>query len=384
MKALPFAVDVPEADVAELKRRLRETRWADDFGNVGWIYGVERGWLQQMVEHWAERFDWRAQEATINAFDHRLVDLDGVPVHFLHAPGRGPAPMPLVLTHGWPWTFWDYRDLIGPLSDPGAHGGDPADAFDVVVPSLPGFGFSAPLRTTGVGVRRTGEMWLTLMRDVLGYDRFAAAGGDWGAFLTYELGHAHPEHVIGCVLTLSVIAGLDRRDLTADLFEPDERWMVRRMGEVRSLIRSHLAVHRHDPQTLAYALVDSPVGTAAWLWERRHHWADHDGDVRTVFDPDFLCTTASIYWLTGTVGSSLRFYAESRRERWAPLHDRGLPVPTGYLVFPRDLMFVPRKVAAAHTDLRQWSVMPSGGHFGPAERPAAVVDELRAFYRELR
>jgi pimeloyl-ACP methyl ester carboxylesterase len=362
-----FQVEVPEADLEDLRRRLRNTRWADDFGNDDWAYGVERGWLEGMVGYWAEAFDWRAQERAINALPQYRVELDGIPIHFVHVRGSGPDPTPLILTHGWPWTFWDYREVIGQLGD----------GFDVVVPSLPGFGFSAPLRTTGVNPRRVAELWLRLMRDVLGYERFGAGGGDWGAMVTAELGHAYPEHLIGCHLTMATYPGIDLRRQAEQPFADDEGWMLDRIKAVRGMTRSHVTVHSTDPQTLAYALVDSPVGTAAWLWERRRAWSDCE------FDRDFLCTTASIYWLNRTIGTSLRIYHEAANLKGDSPH-LGLEVPTGIAVFPKELVFVPRAVAAEHVNLQRWTVFPRGGHFAPAEQPEAVAGELRAFFGSLR
>jgi pimeloyl-ACP methyl ester carboxylesterase len=386
VEPVPFTVDVPEEEVDALRRRLRDTRWADDFGNETWRYGVEREWLRGLVEYWADGFDWRTQEAAINGFPQFRVELDSVPVHFVHVRGKGPAPLPLVLTHGWPWTFWDWKDVIGPLADPAAHGGDPADAFDVVVPSLPGFGFSAPLRTTGITAQHVAGLWTRLMHDVLGYDRFCAGGGDWGAIVTGELGHRHAGHLRGVWLTLPMIPGVNLRELTADAFAADEQWMAERAAEARLVIQSHRTVHQFEPQTLAYALVDSPAGTAAWLWARRRDWSDCGGDPLTVFDRDFLCTTASIYWVTKTIGTSLRLYFEHFGAATPPAHDRArvIDVPTGFAVFPKELLFLPRAVAEERTSLRRWSVQPRGGHFAPSEQPALVVDELRAFFRDLR
>jgi pimeloyl-ACP methyl ester carboxylesterase len=377
------AVAIPEADLEDLRRRLRATRFADDFANEGWSYGVERGWLEELVRYWADEYDWRAQEAVLNALPHYRVELDGVPIHFVHARGRGPRPLPLVLTHGWPWTFWDWKDVIGPLADPAAHGGDAADAFDVVVPSLPGFGFSTPLRTTGVDGRRIAQLWARLMAEVLGYERFGAGGGDWGAIVTAELGHGFPEHLLGVWLTLPMLPGVNLRELGPDAFAPDEAWMAERAREAREVIQSHRAVHQYEPQTLAYALVDSPAGTGAWLWQRRRDWS---GSLES-FDRDFLCTTASIYWLTKTIGTSLRLYAEHwRGGPPPPLHDRRrvIDVPTGIAVFPRELLFIPRALAEERTNLQRWTVMPRGGHFAPAEEPGLVIEELRTFFRPLR
>lgn len=231
MKPKPFTVDISEERLADMRRRLRNTRWADDFGNSSWRYGVERGWLEEMVRYWAEEFDWRAQEVAINRFPQYRVSIDGVPIHFIHMRGKGKNPMPIILTHGWPWTFWDWKDVIGPLVDPAAHGGDPDDSFDVIVPSLPGYGFSEPLRTLGIGVREVAVLWIKLMRDVLGYPHFAAAGGDWGALVTSELGHAHSQHVKAVHLTLPFVPGLNPLAIPRDAFAADETWMADRAVE---------------------------------------------------------------------------------------------------------------------------------------------------------
>ena len=347
LKPEPFRIAIPDADLDDLHRRLDATRWAEDIGNQDWRYGVESGWLRDLVRYWRHDFDWRAQEAAINAFPNYRVAIDGCPIHFMHIRGKGPNPTPLILTHGWPWTFWDYRGLIGPLTDPAAHGGDPAQSFDLVIPSMPGYGFS-PLTRTGIDVPEIARMWVTLMTDVLGYDHFGAAGGDWGAVVTSQLGHAHAEHLIGIYQTMVVIPGLDLGKLNPADFAPDEQWMAKRNAEAISLIVSHITVQNHDPQTLAYALVDSPVGTAAWLWERRRAWSDWDDDIFDVMDRDALCTLASIYWLTGTIGSSLRLYNEFFARTGGMVnpvsHDRqpAIEVPAGYGLFPKEVILVPR------------------------------------------
>lgn len=382
----PWRIDVPAADLEDLNQRLRRTRWADDFANDDWRYGVEREWLREMVTYWLQGYNWRAEEARMNSWPNYRVELGGMPIHFVHAKGQGPRPLPLILSHGWPWTFWDMKDVIGPLSDPSSHGGDPADAFDVVVPSLPGYGFSSPLRRAGVDVAVIADTWAELMESVLGYERFGAYGGDWGAMISAQLGHAHPDRVVGVELSLPVLPGVNRRQIGPSDWAEDEAWMLDRMAASEPLIRSHVAVHTSDPQTLAYALADSPLATAAWIWERRRAWSDCGGDVLSVFSRDDLITTAAIYWLTGTTTTSLRLYFEHFNKPWplVPGRPPGIPVPTGFAVFPKDLVFLPRSVADAHCDLRRWTVMPRGGHFGPAEQPGLVVDEIRSFFRPLR
>jgi len=381
----PFSIAIPQADLDDLGDRLRRTRWPVDPGNPEGRYGAEEGWVQDLVGYWADEFDWRGVEARMNDVDQYLVELDGIPVHFQHVRGKGPDPVPIVLTHGWPWTFWDYHRLLGPLTDPAAHGGDPADSFDVVVPSLPGFGFSVPLRTTGVDVDRISELWLTLMRDVLGYDRFGAAGGDFGAFVTGRLGHAHPDHLLGVYLTLAVVPGVAPfRRIPVEAYQPDELWMLERQRQVRPITASHMAVNRYDPQTFAYAMADSPAGLGAWLWHRRDIWCQGDG--LQVFGRDDLCTLSSIYWFNSSLASSIRVYAEEFSAPTELRHDRErvIDAPTGFGVFKGDLVFLPRSEAARLTDLRRWTVFETGGHFAPVERPDAVVDELRAFFRPLR
>ena len=293
--------------------------------------------------------------------------------------------MPLVLTHGWPWTFWDYERLIRPLADPAAHGGDPADAFHVVVPSLPGYAFSTPLTTPGVHWARTADLWVRLC-ELLGYERFAAQGGDWGALVTAELGHRFADRLIGIHLTLPGHPALVSGGIEADDWGPSEEDWAERQRSRRHAIRSHMAVHGYDPQTLAHALHDSPAGLAAWIVERRRAWSDCGDDVERRFSKDQLLTTASLYWLTESLGSSIRFYWENRHFRWTPAHDRtpAIPTPTGIAVFPGELMFLPRKVAERNANLVHWSVMTAGGHFAPAEEPERLVDDIRACFRQLR
>ena len=379
----PFVVDL--ADLEDLRRRLRSTRLAPVIGADDWVYGVPNSWLADMIDYWATTWDWDAQAHEMNRWHHDRAVIDGVVIHVMRADGRGPDPIPIVLTHGWPWTFWDFKDVIGPLSDPAAHGGDPADAFDVYVPSLPGFGFSTPLTRSGVDIPAVARLWVGLM-DEYGVDRFAAHGGDWGAIVTAQLAHAHAARLIGAHQTMPWIPAVDRWTLTDDDWGPGEEWMRDRNRAVASLIRSHSTVHTLDPQTLAYAMVDSPVGTAAWLWERRRNWSDCDGDVESVFDRDHLCTTAALYWCTGAIASSFRLYHEQFSKPWALSHERTprMEAPTGVAVFPRDLVYLPRRLLEQHSDLRRWTHMPAGGHFAAAEQPGLVVDDIREFFRDLR
>ncbi len=387
----PFRVAVTDEELGDLHDRLRRTRWAPEFGNETWSYGFSGTYLRELTAYWLNEYDWRSEEARINSFAHYRLMLDEVPIHFIHERGRGPAPIPIVLTHGWPWTFWDFHALIGPLSDPAAHGGDPADAFHVIVPSLPGFTFSNPLTKTGSKFPYVAKLWDQLLREVLGYEKYAAAGGDMGAGVSHRLGHEYAQNLIGLYVSTPPL------DLAVDLtggvtslkkedFAPDEQPYYARGREKLSAQVSHVAVHTHDPQTLAWALNDSPVGLAAWLIERRRAWSDCDGDVERSFSRDFLLTTVCLNWFTQSFGASVRFYADMFRDWPGLAHDRkpAIEAPTGYGIFPGDVNFMPRRICERVSNLQRWTIMPHGGHFAPAEEPAAFVGELREFFRPLR
>jgi len=380
----PFVIQIPQDRLDVLDERLRSAEWADEPPeDVGWLYGVPGTDLREIVDHWRRAYDWRSHEALMNRWPHVRGVIDGVTVHALHERGSGPSPVPLVLTHGWPWTFWDFAKVIEPLAHPERFGGDPADSFDVIVPSLPGSIFSSPAGS-GIGWQQTAGLWVKVMAK-LGYPRFGAHGGDSGAFVTAQLAHAFPDSLIGAHLTFPALlshplGSESRNDFAADevdLFDgrrPMEEGMT------------HFMVHTIEPQTLAWALQDSPTGLAAWMLHRRRAWSDCDGEVQRRFSLDELITSFALYWLTGTVGGSLRFYAESFRLPWAPIHDRKptLQAPTGMAVFPRELAHVPRRIAEEHANLVHWTRMSSGGHFAAAEEPELLVEDLRAFFRPLR
>lgn len=389
-KATPFTPHVPDAVLADLRRRLDNVRWAPDFANDDWAYGTNGAYLRELVDYWRGGFDWRAQEAAINAFSHFRVELDGIPIHFIHERGKGPRPIPLILSHGWPWTFWDLAKIIRPLADPAAFGGDPADAFDVVVPSLPGFGFSSPLTTPGINFWRTADLWKTLMTDVLGYERFGAQGGDWGALVTSQLGHRYADSLIGLHLTntipLHMFSGERNWDLRAGDRLP-ENSLAREAALARQRkFASHVSVHVLDPQTLAWMAHDSPVGLCAWLLERRRSWSDCGGDVERRFSKDELLTTMTLYWATETFVTSVRYYAEAANHRWRPDHPRRpvVEAPTGISYFVPDSGHGPTEQHKAYYNLIHTREHSTGGHFAPAEEPQRVVDDIRATFRALR
>jgi pimeloyl-ACP methyl ester carboxylesterase len=316
----------------------------------------------------------------------RSTEIDGMPIHFVHLRGKGPRPTPLILNHGWPWTFWDLHKLIGPLSDPASYGGDPADAFDVVVPSLPGYGFSTPLSTRGQNFWTTADLWVQLMEG-LGYHRFATQGGDWGALVSAQLGHKYADRLIGAHITLMLpldfMSGGSVPD--EDFTEAEKSWQER-TAHFFTAEAGYYFLQCTKPQTIAFALNDSPVGLLSWILEKRRTWSDCGGEVESRFSKDDLLNTVMIYWATQSYGTSARYYYEGAHNPWKPAHDR-LPVvgaPTGVAVFLKEVILQPRRWAQRYYNLQRWNVFESGGHFAPMEEPQVMIDEIRAFFRPLR
>jgi pimeloyl-ACP methyl ester carboxylesterase len=388
MRKEPFAISIPETTISDLRDRLARTRFPRDFGNPNWEYGTNLAYLKELINYWLDRYDWRRVEREINSFKNYRTEIDGIPIHFIHEPGKGPKPIPLILSHGWPWTFWDFHKVIRPLSDPKSHGGDPADAFDVVVPSLPGYGFSTPLTTTGINYWKTADLWVTLMQDVLGYTKFAAQGGDWGALITAQLGHKYADRLIGIHMNLLASLGFFGADggPTPEDFGPEEKGWLERDRNFIANESGYMQLQSTKPQTVAYALNDSPAGLCSWIVEKRRTWSDCDGNVERRFTKEDLCTTMTLYWATESYGTSARYYYEARHNLWKPSHDRKpvVEAPTAAAVFLKEVMLMPRKWTERYYNLKRWTVMPSGGHFAPMEEPERLVEDIRAFFRELR
>jgi pimeloyl-ACP methyl ester carboxylesterase len=317
------------------------------------------------------------------------VELDHVPIHFVHERGRGKRTMPLILTHGWPMTFWDYKTVIRPLADPASVGASDEIAFDVVIPSLPGYAFSSPLRRAGIGAAETADLWARLMTEVLGYDRFGAQGGDLGAWVSAHLGHAHADRLIGIHLTDAVLLGHDmlEKPITLDDYAPDETRWYEGHNRKHPTIFPHMWVNTQCPQTLAWALNDSPAGLAAWVIERCRLYSGDtlDGDVDRTLSREYLATLVSTLWLTGTAGTAARFYAETFRRPFSPRHNRSpvVDVPTAVATFPGDILMLPHKLAAPHMNLHRWTIMPEGGHFVATEQPELLTQDIRAFFAGL-
>jgi len=387
MKYESFTINVPDVAVTDLVERLKRTRLAPDFANEDWSYGTNSSYLQELLDYWSTDYDWREHEASINRFANYKTTIEGIPIHFIYERGKGPNPVPLVLSHGWPWTFWDWHKLIGPLTDPAAYGGDPADSFDVVIPSLPGFGFSTPLTTPGINFWRTADLWATLMRDVLGYDKFAAGGGDWGALLTAQLGHKYAQHLIGVYMHLMAPLDLFNGALPEEkLYGPGEEGWYQRNQDFFAGESGYSAIQSTKPQTLAFALNDSPAGLCAWILEKRRTWSDCEGDVERRFSKDDLLTTMSIYWFTQSFGTSARYYYECVHNPWQPSHDRTpvVEAPTGIGVFLEEVIMFPQQWAKEYYNLQHWQVMESGGHFAPMEEPQKLSEDMQTFFRTLR
>ncbi len=382
MNPQPFHLDVPDTSIVDLRERLARTRFPDQAPGAAWAYGTDLGWLHGLVTYWHERFDWRAAEARLNAFAQYKVPLAGIDLHYLQVPGVGPAPMPLLLAHGWPGSVFEFMELIPRLTDPARFGRDAADAFTVVAPSLPGYGLSFAPGQPRFSVEQMADAFATLMVEVLGYPRFATQGGDWGASVASRLGLAHAEKTIGVHLNLLPL----RRDPASVAGDsPAERQYLVELKHWLAEETGYSTLQGTRPQTLAYALTDSPAGLAAWIGEKMRAWSDCGGDVESVFDKDTLLANISLYWFTGAIGSSFWPYYARAHGSWPIPEGRTIDVPMGYCEFPREIVRPPRSLAErTYTDIRRWSVMPRGGHFAAMEQPEALADEIRAFYRPLR
>jgi pimeloyl-ACP methyl ester carboxylesterase len=378
MKVRPFRIEVPEDALVDLYQRLDRTRWPDELADAGWIYGVSLPYLKDLVHYWRHEYDWRRHEARLNTLPQFTTVIDGAQVHFVHVRSPEPDALPLVITHGWPGSIVELLGVLGPLSDPRSFGGDPADAFDVVAPSIPGFGFSGPTREPGWDVVRVARAWAELMNR-LDYRRYGAQGGDWGSRISWELGRQAPEHVVGVHVNMLVAADPpDCVELT-----PEEQLQVERRRRFNEELSGYMLVQATRPQTLAYALTDSPVGQLAWIVERFKEWTDSDEVPEDAISRDDLLTDVMLYWLTGTAGSSARLYYEFRRTGvFGPPEPTS--IPTGVAVFAHDIAQPIRRFAEDQSNIVHWSEFDRGGHFAAMEEPDLLVGDVRAFFGGLR
>jgi len=381
---IPFRVNVPDADLADLRERLRRTRWPEPETTGDWSQGAPLGYVRDLCSYWAGGYDWRACEARLNALSQYRTDIDGIAVHFLYARSPRPDALPLIMTHGWPGSVVEFLKVIGPLTDPAAHGGDPADAFHVVCPSLPGYGFSGKPASPGWGIEKIAAAWAELMAR-LGHTRYGAQGGDWGTSVSTVLAQRDRDHVAGIHLS-PPLAPPD--PATFDDLTERERSALAALERSAEWDSGYSEEHSTRPQTIGYALVDSPAALCAWIVEKFWSWTDHDGDLETVLTRDELLDNLMLYWLPGTGASAARLYWESIRQvnQWISGQASDIvDVPAGCSVFPKELQRPSRRWAARRfTDIRYWNEPAKGGHFAAFEQPELFVSEVRSFFRLVR
>lgn len=377
----PFTIAVPDEVLNDVRQRLATTRWPDEIPGASWQYGTSLAYLKELVDYWQHHYDWRAQERRLNGFRQYRVQLDDLTLHYIHQPGVGPQPLPLVISHGWPGSIYEFVHMIGPLTDPARYGGDPQDAFTVVAPSLPGYGFSHVPNQRRVNMEDMASLFARLMTEVLGYARFGAQGGDWGAFITARLGFAYPERLAGIHLNMVPVAPHpgERTNLSAA-----EMAFLQDAEAFRAEETGYQWIQGTKPQTLAYALNDSPAGLAAWITEKFYTWTDCHGEIERRVSKDDLLTNIMLYWVTRTINSSFWLYYQMRHQPWRLGRGERITVPTAVAAFPREIMRPPREWAARVCNLQRWTAMPAGGHFAALEEPQALVEDIRAFYRPLR
>ncbi len=397
MTVQPFTIRVAQQVLDDLQVRLARTRWPDQVDGSGWDSGTNLEYLQELVHYWQQTYDWREQEAQLNQLPHFRTEIDGFGLHFIHVRGKGPNPMPLLLLHGWPDSFYRFYKLIPMLTDPARFGYDPALSFDVIVPSLPGFGFSdKPLQRGGVN---TIDLLFKLMTEKLGYSRFAVHGGDVGCALAKDMVMQHPQAVNGIHLTdigYDATFGLEPSTLS-----PAEQAYVTTVEQWSAAEGAYFMIQGTKPQSLAYGLTDSPVGLAAWILQHFHAWSDCDDSVERSFSKNELLTNIMIYWVTETLNSSIRWYYDGMNADWEAAYpaegsaadaqwdisaEVKSNIPVGVTLFPKDIpgTFPPREIAERTLNVQHWSEMPRGGHFAALEEPELLVDDMRAFLSTLR
>ncbi|MEU6187400.1 epoxide hydrolase family protein [Nocardia sp. NPDC047038] len=377
----PFRIEIPQRQLDDLRTRLDATRWPAPLPGDDWDTGVPTAWLRELVDHWRTGYDWRAAEARLNSYPQYTTEIDGQTIHFLHVRSPESGALPLLLTHGWPGSVAEFLDVIGPLSDPRSHGGDPADAFHLVIPSLPGFGFSGPVAETGWSITRIAAAWAELMRR-LGYERYGVQGGDIGAAVSPEVGRTVPDRVVGVhVNGAPGLPPLPRAEAEPASLTELERDRVRRMHAFMREEYGYVAIQSTRPQALAYGLTDSPVGQLAWIIDKFREWT-HPRAVEPdkILDRDRLLTNVMIYWLTGTAGSSA-YVGYAQDAPWGePKRNSG--VPTAVLVFAHDVGI--RRYAEEANTITRWNDVDRGGHFAAMEEPALLTADIREFFRDLR
>ncbi|WP_454191128.1 epoxide hydrolase family protein [Paenibacillus sp. Marseille-Q7038] len=375
----PFRIDVSQGDLDDLRDRLTRTRWPDGLEGVGWEYGTPVDYLKELTEYWKSKYNWRKHEESLNQFPQFTTTIDGQNIHFIHVRSPESGAMPLIITHGWPSSIVEFMNIIGPLTNPRAHGGNPVDAFHVVIPSLPGFGFSGPTTEVGWNIGRVARAWAELM-SLLGYERYGAQGGDTGALVSPELGRFTPDSVIGVhtngLKSFPPGDSVESHDLTET-----ERARYETLTDRGYETTGYAIIQSTRPQTLAYGLTDSPVGQLSWIVEKFKEWTDPMAHLpEDAVDLDQLLTNVTLYWLTGTAGSSSRIYKEEAKSWGIPA--KRSKVPTAVAVFPQDVSI--RRFVEREHNIIQWSEFNRGGHFAAMEAPDLLVNDIRLFFSQLR
>jgi len=385
----PFSLQIPQEELDDLHRRLDRTRWPDEIEGAGWDYGIPLGYVRELARYWRHEFDWRAAESRLNEWPQFTTTIDGANIHFAHIRSPEPDALPVIMTHGWPGSIVEFLNVVGPLTDPRAHGGDPADAVHLVLPSLPGFAMSGPTTSRGWEFQRTALAWSELMSR-LGYGQYGAQGGDWGAFVSRELGRIRPDAVIGVHLTM--LAGASRQHAPTqdelDSVSPDERERILSSWARQQWFgdgeKGYSKLQATKPQTLSYSLTDSPVGQLAWIAEKFKAWTDCVDRPEEAVDRDEMLTNITIYWLTATAGSSARYYYERMHTSESGLDALPSSVPTGVANFPAEVVRAERDLAERSNVIVHWTTFDRGGHFPAMEQPDALVEDIRAFFRKVR
>jgi microsomal epoxide hydrolase len=376
MAVREYRIDVPESVLDDLRDRLAKTRWAEPLPGEPWKRGASVAYIRELCEYWRTSYDWRKHESALNAYPQFMREIDGVDFHFWHVRGKGSSPMPLMLVHGWPGSIFEFHHLIGPLTDPAAHGGDAADAFDLIVPALPGYGFSGKPREPGWGPTRTARAFDALMGE-LGYARYGTQGGDWGSIITSLMAANHGEHVAGAHLNMLFMAPTPEQAQAPEAKEILEAGAAFQRDET-----GYSLVHSTKPMSLGIAQSDSPAGIAAWIVEKFRTWSDCGGDIESVYTKDQLLTNIMFYWATNSIASAANMYYESRAERRGAWPE--IKVPVGVAMFPKELARCPRTWTDGKLNVTQWTEMPQGGHFAALEQPKLLLDDMRSFFRPLR
>ena len=378
----PFSLSVPDEVLADLRLRLENTRWPDEIPGNNWSYGTDLGYLKDLCAYWANDYDWRTHEGVINQFKQYKAKVAGIDLHFIYEEGKGENPLPLLLSHGWPGSVYEFHKILPMLTDPVSYGGGAEDSFTVIAPSLPGYTFSYQPGQARFSVEQITDAFAELMTKTLGFDTFVAQGGDWGGFVTSRMGFAYPELLRAIHLNFLAV----RRDpRMVENPTPEEAVFLMQLNKFLKDETGYQWIQGTKPQTLSYGLTDSPVGLAAWLVEKFYTWTDHRGDLDGYFGRDTMLTDIMLYWITGAVGSSFWPYYARMHSPWPIPAGQTVDVPTGYIEFPKEILTPPRSVAEKfYSNIQSWTTCDRGGHFAALEQPELLVQDMRQFFRPFR